>query len=243
MRYIPTFTARLEVLKKEAKKLQRKNGGKHTDLLNRVARGAGYEHWHHATLCHKETLSRNGGQALLTECENAVLAEQQGRIIMAITGPEISIGPFVVFSTSVGDAWLISPDEGLGMCLMWRGQVNEPQIEDTGTHIRIGWHAKFELMGDFFRIDPIDDMLTAQAVGGYPMEAIREAIFKLESFEKRHLSVITQVDAQDLTDDVIRELVRQGWPEDDLRSCAESGYRYSPSRNSLLSPLEFSEDF
>jgi hypothetical protein len=243
MRYIPTFTTRLEQLKKEAKKLQRKGGGKHTDLLNLVARSAGYEHWHHAVLCHKETSRRNGGLALLAECSNAVLAEQEGRVIVSITGPEIAVGPFLVISTGVGDAWLLSPNERLGLCLMWRGETNEPKIEDTGSHIRIAWDVEYELLGDFFRFDPIDSKLKTQAVGGYPMDAIRVATFKLESFEQRHSSVISQDDAKDLTKEVIAQLILQGWPEDDLCKCAEQGFRYSPSRNSLLSPLEFSENF
>jgi hypothetical protein len=101
MLYIPTFTARLEQLKKEAKKLQRKSGGKHTELLNRIARGAGYEHWHHMVLCNQEKISSYGGLALIAECLNAIRAEQEGRVIIAITGPEIAIGPFLVFSKGV----------------------------------------------------------------------------------------------------------------------------------------------
>lgn len=242
MLYIPTFTARLEQLKKEAKKLQRKSGGKHTELLNRIARGAGYEHWHHMVLCNKEKITSYGGLALIAECLNAIRAEQEGRVIVAITGPEIAIGPFLVFSMGVGDAWLISPNEGLGLCLMWHGQVNEPKIEDTGSHIQIGWDVKYELLGEFLRFDPTDSTLRSQAVGGYPMDAIRSATFKLESFEKRNLSVISQDDAEDQSPEMIAQLVRKGWPEDDLHMCAGQGFRYSPSRNSLLSPLDFSEN-
>ena len=47
MRYIPTSDAVVERLRKQAKKVQRSGGGKHTDLLNKVAKAAGYDHWHH----------------------------------------------------------------------------------------------------------------------------------------------------------------------------------------------------
>ena len=42
MRYVPTSAATAEALKKQAKKLQRKSGGKHAGLLDRIAHGAGY---------------------------------------------------------------------------------------------------------------------------------------------------------------------------------------------------------
>lgn len=58
MRYIPTSAATVDSLKKQAKKLQRTGGGKHVDLLDRVARGAGYDHWHHVTLCQRETQTK-----------------------------------------------------------------------------------------------------------------------------------------------------------------------------------------
>ena len=36
MRYVATSAATVDNLKKQAKKLQRKSGGKHADLLNRL---------------------------------------------------------------------------------------------------------------------------------------------------------------------------------------------------------------
>ena len=55
MRFIPTTPDKVEALKKQAKRLQRTGRGKHTELLDRVARGAGYEHWHHVLICRRET--------------------------------------------------------------------------------------------------------------------------------------------------------------------------------------------
>ena len=54
MRAIHTPDAIVESLRKKAKKLQRNGAGKHTELLDRVARSAGYDHWHHVTLCNNE---------------------------------------------------------------------------------------------------------------------------------------------------------------------------------------------
>lgn len=243
MRYIPTFSPRVEELKNEAKKLQRKRGGKHTDHLNRVAKGAGYEHWHHVVLCHKETLRGYGGKALLDECRSIVLAEQEGRVAVVMTGPEIQVGPFVFFSSGIGDAWLLSPEENLCLCLMWRGEVKELQIQDTQTHLHISWDGRFELIGNFMHVAPFDSALSPQTVGGYPLEGVRKLITQVESFEKKFLSVIEQDDAQPLTQEVIADLVRQGWDEADLKESAADGFRYSASRNSLLSPVFASEAF
>lgn len=99
MRFIPTFDARVEQLKLEAKKLQRKRGGKHTELLDRVARGAGYDHWHHVVQCHRHTASQRGGEALLAECTNVVQAEQAGEIKIVMTGPEILVGLLISTQT------------------------------------------------------------------------------------------------------------------------------------------------
>ena len=82
--------------------------------------------------------------------------EQEGRVSVVMTGPEIEVGPFVLFSTGLGDAWLLSPDEDLCMCLMWHGEVNEPKIQDTPTQIKIGWDARYQLIGPFMHLDPID---------------------------------------------------------------------------------------
>ena len=54
MRYIPTPDEVVEHLKKQAKKLQRSGAGKHSDLLNRVAKQAGYAHWQTQTTHHKD---------------------------------------------------------------------------------------------------------------------------------------------------------------------------------------------
>jgi hypothetical protein len=42
-----------------------------------------------------------------------------------VTGPELRVGPFVLFSTRLGDAWLLNPYEQFAMCLVWRGEREE----------------------------------------------------------------------------------------------------------------------
>ncbi|MEQ6438229.1 hypothetical protein V8Z74_24935 [Comamonas sp. w2-DMI] len=190
MRFIPTFNPRVEQLKLEAKKLQRKRGGKHTELLDRVARGAGYDHWHHVIQCQRNTAAKHGGQVLLAECENIVRAEQAGEIRVVMTGPEVQVGPFILFSTGLGDAWLLSPEEDLSLCLMWRGQVNEPKITETHQVLEISWDATYELASPFMMLTPIDRRIAAQAVGGYPLEGVQKLIDQALSFEGKFAKVI-----------------------------------------------------
>ncbi len=242
MRFIPTFNPRVEQLKFKAKKLQRKRGGKHTELLDRVARSAGYDHWHHVVQCQRQTAAKQGGQTLLAECESIVRAEQAGDIKIVMTGPEVQVGPFILFSTGIGDAWLLSPEEDLGLCLMWRGQVNDPKITETPQELSISWDAAYELTGPFMTLTPIDDRISAQAVGGYPLDGVRKLIDQALSFEGKFAKVIDQDDAINLTDAIIRDLVQQGWEEEELRSLAAEGFRFSPSRNTLLSPIFVGEE-
>ena len=54
MRYIPTSAVVVEKLKQAAKQAKRKYKIPHSEALNRVARGEGYDHWHHVTLCARE---------------------------------------------------------------------------------------------------------------------------------------------------------------------------------------------
>ena len=121
MRYIPTSAATVDSLKKQAKKLQRKAGGKHADLLNRVAKSAGYDHWHHVTLCVKQAEAQRGLGALEAECEAAVRAARDGRDVIVLTGPEVVAVPLILLA-SQGDAWLLDPEENLALCLMFRGE-------------------------------------------------------------------------------------------------------------------------
>lgn len=176
MRFIPTFDAHIDQLKLKAKKLQRRHGGKHTELLDRVARGAGYDHWHHVIQCQRQTAAQSGGHALLAECANIVRAEQAGEIKIVLTGPQVQVGPFVLFSTGIGDAWLLHPEESLCLCLMWHGQASDPEIAETAQELHIGWDAVYEVADPFMRLTPVDDRIPAQAVAGYPLDGIRSLI-------------------------------------------------------------------
>lgn len=242
MRYIPTSDAVVDRLKKQAKKLQRSGGGKHSDLLNRVAKQAGYDHWHHVVQCNGAVKVANDLRTIKGECEAIIAAELRGEVKALMTGPELEVGPFVLFSTGKGDAWLLEPDEGLAMRLVWQGARVEPAINDDRARMEIAWDGAYELLGDFFRIDSDGPELGERAIAGYPLEVVRKLIDRAQSFDAKFDSVIAQTDAVEMTPDVMAQMAKQGWSEPELSKMKEEGFRYSPSRNSLVSPIMPSDD-
>lgn len=242
MRYIPTPDAVVERLKKQAKKLQRSGGGKHADMLNRVAKQAGYDHWHHVVQCNQAAGAAKDLRSIKDECEAIIAAELRGQAKAVMTGPELQVGPFVLFSTGIGDAWLLEPDEGIAMCLVWQGARQEVGINDSPSRVEIAWDCEYELLGDFFRVESEHPVIGSRAIGGYPLEGVRKLLDQAQSFETRFDAVIAQTDTVEIAPEVIAQMATQGWSEAELVKMRDQGYRYSPSRNSVISPIVSSED-
>ena len=242
MRYIPTPDAIVDRLRKQAKKLQRSGSGKHADLLNRVAKKAGYDHWHHVVQCNAEAKSTKDLLTIRAECESVVAAELRGEAKGVMTGPELEVGPFVLFSTGIGDAWMLDPEERLAMCLAWQGAPQQIGIRDEPGRMEIQWDGTYELLGDFFRVESELPAIGARAIGGYPLDEVRKLIDRAQSFEAKFDAVIAQTDAVEMTPEVVSQMAKQGWSEAELAKMKEEGFRYSPSRNSLVGPIMSSED-
>lgn len=242
MRYIPTPDAVVEGLKKQAKKLQRSGAGKHSDLLNRVAKQAGYDHWHHVVQCNEVAKAAGDMRTIRGECEAIVAAELRREAKAVMTGPELLVGPFVLFSTAKGDAWLLEPDEGLAKCLVWQGARQQIGLRDDPARLEVEWDCEYELLGDFFRVESEHPVIGSRAIAGYPLEEVRRLIDRAQSFDAKFDAVIAQTDAVEITLDVMAQMSKRGWSEADLLRMKEEGFRYSPSRNSLISPIVSSED-
>ena len=235
MRFIPTTAEAVESLKKQAKKLQRKSGGKHTEALDRVARGAGYNHWHHVTLCLNQGSKSNPFDALKAECALMIEAARTGVGKMVLTGPNVLKIPLLLFACE-GDAWMLEPRERKALCLMFRGELQSYQLKDTPNRIEIEWDGDFELAGQFFKVITANPAIGSLAIAGFPVEQMRELLAQVETFDQKFSDIFMQADAIDLTPETIQELVRNGWKESDLTEAADSGARYSPQRNSLIFP-------
>jgi hypothetical protein len=211
MRFIPTTAAQAEQFKKQAKKLQRNGSGKHADLLNRVARSAGYDHWHHVTQCLQQSEQTDEASALKGECAAIIQAEREGIVRLVMTGRDVTVTrPLVLFSTGFGDAWLLDADENLAACLMWHGVEQSPEIRDLPNRLEVNWDGAFELAGDFFKIETEHRDIGVRAIGGYPLGELRKIIDKVQSVERRMKDVIFQDDAIDLTSEIVEQLVRSG---------------------------------
>jgi hypothetical protein len=237
MRYIPTSQSSFENFKKEAKHLQREKGGKHVDALERVARRHGYDHWHHVVRCRQQTEIDELGHPLIAACEAIVRDEIGGRGKLIMTGPEASASqPFVLFSTTVGDAWLLDPLLGTAASLIWQGKRRGNPVSVASEMLHILWDSDYELVGNFFRVTSSVPEIGTRAIAGYPLEALRAAIDEVQSIDQRIAAVIDQSDAIKITNDVVANLVRAGWDEARVRDAAGQGGRYSPSRNSILFP-------
>jgi hypothetical protein len=242
MRYLPTSDAVVERLKKQAKKLQRSKAGKHSDMLNRVAKQAGYDHWHHVVMCNEAAAGKSDLQNLRQECEKIVAAELRGEAMAVMTGSELEVGPFVLFSSGIGDAWLLEADEKLAMCLVWHGSPQTIGIRDDPARLEIEWDCEYELLGDFFRTESEHPLIGSRAIGGYPLDGVRKLIDRAQSIPAKFDGVIAQTDAVEITPEVMAQMAKKGWSESELLEMKAAGYRYSPSRNTLLSPTHSSDD-
>lgn len=242
MRYIPTPDELVERLKKQAKKLQRSGAGKHSDLLNRVAKQAGYDHWHHVVKCNENAQAAAQMRSIRDECEAIIAAEMKGVVKIVATKPGPACPPFVLFSTGVGDAWLLEPDEHLAMCLVWQGAREEIGVSEDPSRIEVAWDGHYELLGDFFHVETNNPKIGERAVGGYPLDAVRDVLQKAQSTLAKMTDVLGQWDAVDITDEVVARFLKKGWTEERILELKAQGYRYSPSRDTLLGQVMSSDD-
>ncbi|MGO4395292.1 hypothetical protein AB4Z46_28450 [Variovorax sp. M-6] len=243
MRHILTSDARVEQLRKEAKRHQRKHGGKYTEALDKVAKKANYDHWHHVTLCAGESERAKAYPELDKIFDSAIEAAKRGEATVASTSGEHGVGPYVLFSSESGDAWLLDPDGFGAMCLIWKGKMPEEGAAGAARREETGWHAECELLGDFFRVESELPDIGEQAIAGYPVDEIRAAIADAMSTETKMLMTIGRAGAVDLTPDVIARMKERGMSDEELLRMKAEGFLYSPARDTLISPPMTNEDF
>lgn len=152
------------------------------------------------------------------------------------------LSTFVLFSTGVGDAWLLEPDEHLAMCLVWQGARQTIGLRDDPNRIEVEWDCAYELLGDFFSVESQHPVIGTRAIGDYPLADVRKLLDQTQSTMMKMASVIGQVDAVEITSEVVAQMVKKGWSEEEVLGLKAEGYRYSPGRDSLLGPIISSED-
>lgn len=238
MRKISTTEETVDTLKKQAKKLQRKNGGKHVDLLDRVAKSHGYLHWHHVLLCLQEGKKLRGLEVLNRELALITEAAQAGLTKVFVTGPEALHTMALVFFASEGDAWLLNPVDRLAACLVWRGNVQAPPFTDEGDDVAVQFIGDYRFEGAMFVVDTEHSDIGARAIAGYPVDELRDIIDQRLP-EMKLGSLFLQEDALDLTPELMTlmtKLEEEGWARDALENSRKMGARYSPSRDTFVTP-------
>jgi hypothetical protein len=89
----------------------------------------------------------------------------------------VGLGPLVFFSSTVGDAWVLDPVNGVARCLALHGKTLPSGILEGAKRFTVEWQAVYRLAGEFFTVGYRDGRV--QSIGGYPIDGIREVIGKL----------------------------------------------------------------
>ena len=83
----------------------------------------------------------------------------------------VTIGPFVLFSTETGDAWLLDAADHLAVRVAREGDPEPVHIEDTDTTFTIEWKGQYRIEGGtFVYVDGHSGRVTA--IFGYPTEKL-----------------------------------------------------------------------
>ena len=86
-------------------------------------------------------------------------------------GRWVTVGPLVLFSTDIGDAWVLDPADRFAARLARDGDPEDLYFEDSGTRFAIGWKGTYRIAGNAFVYTDRDSgrVLT---ILGYPTERL-----------------------------------------------------------------------
>lgn len=65
-------------------------------------------------------------------------------------GGFVTVGPWALFSTETGDAWLLDPADHLAARLARDGDPEPVHLEETDTNFAIGWKGNYRIDGHAF---------------------------------------------------------------------------------------------
>jgi hypothetical protein len=87
-------------------------------------------------------------------------------------GRFVTIGQLVLFSTDIGDAWLLDPADQLAARLARDGDPEPVHIEENDTTFAIGWKGRYRIEGDtFIYVD--SDTGRVSTILGYPTDQLK----------------------------------------------------------------------
>jgi hypothetical protein len=236
MRFIQTTTHEVDSLKKQVRRMQRAGHGEHAELLDLVARGAGYLHWQHVSWCLKQPTILKNDCRLTDHIERVVQAALRGDTDVVVTGPEATPSqPFILFSTKWGDAWLLDPLGNGAACLVWLGDRQASPIIPAVDEFSIRWAGRFDFSGSFFNAPMLPELGTRH-IEGPAIKRVRRLVDRIQSAAACGQPVFSCFDAVPITESILESLVRSGWETTDVRAAMRNGGKYSPSRCSVYFP-------
>lgn len=246
MKFIPTTPADLEKLKGRAKALKRKHNLKHRDALERAAKEAGYQHWHHAVRCQERS------EASAKQLSMSFLCESMRRDALKGETHYISEAepfPFVLLANGQKDGLLLDLIGQRVLVLAERGEPRAFEVDDVEEHI--GWHGQWsadeqdrievregsrvwhvQIDGDAYddALERVADLRDGGGVHVHDPEdpesaALMRAVLGGEGLEP-------------ITAEIAQALVTSGYQRQAVEEAIAAGARYSRQRNSIFYPPE-----
>ncbi len=144
MKFIPTTVADLEKLKARAKVLKRKLAIKHRLALDKAAQEAKYQHWHHATLCQKQSNDEALTGSVQFFCDSIAKDAIKGETHYI----QLSQHPYVFVADGNKNAFVLDADSDQATMLVLGGM----EQEFTATTETIQWQARYVFAGDSIEI-------------------------------------------------------------------------------------------
>jgi hypothetical protein len=87
-------------------------------------------------------------------------------------GRVVAIGQLVLFSTDIGDAWLLDPADQFAARLARDGDPEPVHIEENDTTFAVGWKGRYRIEGGaFIYVD--SDTGRVSTILGYPTDQLK----------------------------------------------------------------------
>jgi hypothetical protein len=238
MRFIATSARTVEQLRQLAKKLKRKLGIPHAKALDKAAKQHNYNHWSHVTWCAKETVQSE--RSLIEACAEVVKTAQAGECDAYVLQND-GVRPLLLFSED-RDAWLLDPFKRLALCLCWRGEAQPYVLRENGRAMEIDWDSQYTTTEDYeFSVRSTNPKVGARLIAGYPIDLIEEQ--EREQFSPDMRQIFFGEGAEEITDNLVEELVLNGMPRERAEQARAEGMRYFRPRKSFLGPIMTDENF
>lgn len=246
MKFIPTSPADVEKLKTRAKVLKRNLHIPHREALERAAREKGYLHWHHVTLCQKES-----DLAACTASYSFLCRSIQQDALRGETHYLVGANPsrYVLFANGHKDAALLDMSTREALVLAVQGEARGFTVEDGDVPF-IDWHGDFHLVGETVVVEENSGVEVRMRIDPVAFNnAVQESSVRHDSDIFEHNlddpnsaalldTVLNGTGLAPVTKDLAEELVASGYSAEQVIQAMRDVAMYSTSRKSIFYPPE-----